>query len=215
MTTPTGAPVVRTAGRPRDERASLAITTAACHQMDVLGYGQLTMESVAAEAGVSRATVYRRYRDKADLVTAAIASNATSIPPIDPQTEPRSALARFLQEFDSRFAESCLEVIGGLIGAREEPHAMAMHRDRVVAPRNSYALTLLAMAQRNGELAPDADLDLALQMLAGSVLHRRVSGNAAGPRWAELAVDTIFAGMAPSHERLPAQEPALSVGALG
>ena len=47
------------------------------------------MESVAIEAGVARATIYRRYRDKADLITAAIAGNSTSRTwPTDPPTIP-------------------------------------------------------------------------------------------------------------------------------
>ena len=50
-------------GRPRDERATSAITDAAVRQLNVLGYANVSMESVAAEAGVARATVYRRYRD--------------------------------------------------------------------------------------------------------------------------------------------------------
>ena len=131
--------VARGPGRPRDEAASRAIFDAALHQLERLGYGRMTVESVAAEAGVSRASVYRRFRDKADLVTAAIAQandhlddNADDRAPV---RDPRRALIEFLEEFDARFAESCLEVIGGLVGAREDPTALAMHRQRVVAPR--------------------------------------------------------------------------------
>ena len=65
--------VPRGPGRPRDEATSRAIFDAALQQLERLGYGRMTVESVAVEAGVSRASVYRRFRDKADLVTAAIA----------------------------------------------------------------------------------------------------------------------------------------------
>jgi len=187
----------RSPGRPRDERASRAITDAALRQLDALGYGRITMEGVATEAGVSRATIYRRYRHKADLVTAAIADAAVERDGHADAADARRALVRFLEEFDGRFAESCLEVIGGLIGDREEPHALKMHRERVVAPRSAYALSLLREAQAGGELDADADMALALQMLAGSVFFRRVSGDQADPRWAQRAVDAIWAGMAP------------------
>jgi AcrR family transcriptional regulator len=189
----------RSPGRPRDERASQAIAEAALHQLDALGYGQITMESVAIEAGVSRATIYRRYRDKADLVTAAIAAQSMGRLVADPTDDPRAALVGFLEEFDGRFGESCLEVIGGLAGAREDPQAMAMHRERVVDPRCAYALLLLQEAQRRGQLAAGADLRLALQMLAGSVFFRRVSGCPSEPGWAEDAVSVIWAGMAPAR----------------
>ena len=62
-------------GRPRDERASQAINEAALRLLMEVGYARLSMESVASEAGVARATVYRRFKDKADLVTAAIAAS--------------------------------------------------------------------------------------------------------------------------------------------
>jgi AcrR family transcriptional regulator len=198
--TPPETDCTRAPGRPRDERASRAITAAALHQLDVLGYGRITMESVATEAGVSRATIYRRYRDKADVVTTAIASQSMASLTGDPAGDPRAALVGFLEEFDGRFGESCLEVIGGLVGAREDPRAMAMHRERVVAPRSARALLLLQEAQRRGQLAENADLRLALQMLAGSVFFRRVSGQPSDPGWAERAVDAIWSGMAPERD---------------
>jgi AcrR family transcriptional regulator len=158
----------------------------------------MSVESVAAEAGVSRASVYRRFRSKADLVTAAI---ARSIPPPDHGTavgDPRRALVAYLEQFEDRFAESCLEVIGSLSGTREEPGALALHRERVVGPRLAYGRFLLELAQARGELAADADLDVALHMLAGSVLCHRVSGATPGPGWAERAVDAVWSGMAQS-----------------
>jgi AcrR family transcriptional regulator len=191
----------RPPGRPRNQRASEAITEAALRQLDKLGFGQMTMESIALEAGVSRATIYRRYRDKADVVTDAIAGAAVLVQPEgDRPVDPRRDLVRFLEAFDGRFAESCLEVIGGLVGDRSAPLALEMHRERVVKPRTEYALSLLEEAQRRGDLAADANLWLAMQMLAGSVFFRRVGGHRASPGWAEQAVEAIWRGMAPAHD---------------
>ncbi len=74
-TAPASAPTPRPPGRPRDERATQAITDAALHQLKAMGYARVSMESIASEAGVARATVYRRFKDKADLITTAIADN--------------------------------------------------------------------------------------------------------------------------------------------
>jgi AcrR family transcriptional regulator len=184
-------------GRPRDQRASSAITEAALRQLTELGYAKVSMESVASEAGVARATIYRRYRDKADLITAAIASNSsTHLDPI-PSRDPRADLISYLEEFDDRFAEGCLEVVGTLIGAREDPRALALHRQRVVGPRAEYARSLLEQARSLGQLRPDADLDLAFEMLSGSVFSRRVMGVPSTPGWAERAVDAVWEGMGP------------------
>lgn len=184
-------------GRPRDERASSAITDAALRQLNELGYGQMTMESVASEAGVARATVYRRYRDKADLVTAAIAGDSPTYRSTGMSDDPRADLVTCLFEFDERFAEGCLEVIGTLIGTREDPGALALHRQRVIEPRIAHQRSLLVRAQELGQLSDDADLDLALQMLSGSVLARRVAGQGSEAGWAQRAVDTVWQGMGP------------------
>jgi AcrR family transcriptional regulator len=182
-------------GRPRDERVSSAITSAALRQLHELGYGKVSMESVACEAGVARATIYRRYRDKADLITAAIADNSSSHLVDRPSEDPRGDLVAYLEEFDRRFAEGCLEVVGTLIGMRQDPWALDLHRQRVVGPRMGYVRSLLVRAQVLGQLRGDADLDLALQMLVGSVFARRVAGEPTVAGWAERAADAIWTGM--------------------
>ncbi len=184
-------------GRPRDERASSAITDAALRQLAELGYANVSMESVAAEAGVARATIYRRYRDKADLITAAMAGNSSIHLAPAPSVDPRADLVTYVEAFDDRFAEGCLEVLGTLIGSREDPGALALHRERVVGPRLAYLRTLLERAGQLGQLRGDADLDLAMDMLVGSVFARRVAGTTGEPGWAERAVATIWAGMGP------------------
>lgn len=178
--------------RPRDERASVAIMEAARRQLVALGYANLSMDSVAAEAGVARATVYRRYRDKADLVTAAIATNGGGDLPEEPSDDPRADLVRFLSEFDDRFAEHCLEVLGALLGTREDAHALALHRQRVIEPRLGYARSLLVRAQQLGRLDPAADVDVMLQMLAGAVFTRRVAGVPQEDGWVERAVEQLW-----------------------
>jgi AcrR family transcriptional regulator len=182
-------------GRPRDERASSAITDAALRQLKTNGYGNVTMESVAVEAGVARATIYRRYRDKADLITAAIAANSSAHLAEGHSDDPRRDLVAYLADFDHRYAEGCLEVVGTLIGVREDPSALDLHRQRVVAPRMNYVRSLLERARQLGQLRHDADFDLAIQMLVGSVFARRVSGVATTADWAERAVDVIWIGM--------------------
>ncbi len=194
--------VIRTPGRPRDERASRAITEAAMRQLDDVGYAAISMESVASEAGVARATIYRRYRDKADLITSAIAEHATAIP-VRPSDDPKADLCRFLVDFDRRFGASGMGVLGALMSNRDDRRALELHRERVIAPRLAYGRRLLEQAQADGDLRPDADLDLAFQMLSGSVFHRRVAGTTSDPGWAERAVEAVWRGMGPLPTRAP------------
>jgi AcrR family transcriptional regulator len=184
--------VPRPPGRPRDEGATQAIIEVALRQLAELGYARVSIESVASEVGVARATIYRRFKDKADLVTAAIAANPGGRFPEEPSDDPQSDLIAYLSEFDERFSEGCVEVIGTLLGSHEEHAAMALHRTRVVEPRTAYARRLLVRAQELGQLRPDIDVDLAVQMLSGSVFARRVSGTQSPPDWARRAVAMIW-----------------------
>jgi AcrR family transcriptional regulator len=194
-----GSPI-RAPGRPRDERASRAITEAAIRQLDDVGYAAISMESVASEAGVARATIYRRYRDKADLITSAIAEHAAEIP-TTPSDDPKAELCRFLVDFDHRFGASGMGVLGTLMTNRADLRALELHRERVIAPRLAYGRRLLEQARANGDLRADADLDLAFSMLCGSVFHRRVAGVDADPGWAERAVEAVWLGMGPGPVR--------------
>jgi AcrR family transcriptional regulator len=237
-------PAARARGRPRDERVTQAITEAALRQLLDEGYARLSMESVASEAGVARATVYRRFKDKADLVTAAIAGYAGlgpalggpggggeaaldeavaagtagapgapaargpagAMPPVPESApapgqpvlsgHPRADLERFLLDFDDRFNRSCIEVLGGLLADREDPTALALHRERVIEPRRAYARALLEQARDAGELDAKADLDLALDMLTGVVIARAVAGRELEPGWARRALDLVWRGAA-------------------
>lgn len=180
-------------GRPRDERATAAIAGAALRQLEALGYCRMSMESVAAEAGVARATVYRRFQDKADLVTSAIAAR---LEPAASTKRPLADLVMFVDGFDARIAEHCLEVIGCLLAAREDPQAMALHRDRVVEPRVRAMRALLEDARDAGLLRADADVDLALHMLLGAVFTRRIVGLPHERGWAHRAVAAACHGVA-------------------
>jgi AcrR family transcriptional regulator len=186
------APALRPPGRPRDERATEAIIEAALRQLATHGYARISMESVASEAGVARATVYRRFKDKADLITTAIATGPAGAPNENPSGDPRADLIAYLEDFDERFGESCVEVIGSLLGSRDEHAALQLHRQRVVEPRTAYVRGLLVRAQNLDLLAVDIDVDLAVQMLAGSVFARRVIGTPSTPDWARRAVDMIW-----------------------
>jgi AcrR family transcriptional regulator len=190
----------RSPGRPRDEAVTEAITRATLRQLRTIGYGNLTMEGVATESGVSRTTVYRRHPHKADLVTAAIASEANVAYRPLPAAAPRQDLVTFLEAFDATFAESCITVLGALIAAREEPEALALHRERVIAPRVEHVRALLARAAAEGAIAEDADIDLATTMLLGGIIARRICGIGNEPGWAARAVALAWEGLAsPAH----------------
>ena len=68
-----------TVGRPRDTRADVAILRSARELTGRVGVRDLRMDDVARRAGVSKATIYRRYSSKDELVTAVVASMVSEI----------------------------------------------------------------------------------------------------------------------------------------
>jgi hypothetical protein len=109
---------------------------------------------------------------------------------------PLADLVDFLQEFDARFAGSCLEIVGCLLATRTDPWAMALHRGRVVAPRKNAPISVAARARETGLLRADTDLELLVEMLVGAVFARRIAGVPDGEEWATRAVEAACAGVA-------------------
>ena len=181
-------------GRPRSAEADARILSAALRHLRERGYRELSMEQVAADAGVSKATVYRRYRNKADLATAALAtvSHAKYSGPIPDDT--REALVEHLQRFETGIATVGLGAIASLLEERD-PELLALHRERTISRGRERSRVIIRRAQERGEIRADADPEVAMEMLIGSLFARRLSGNEQ-PGWAESAVDTLLRGLA-------------------
>lgn len=159
------------------------------------GYSALSMEGIAADAGVAKTTVYRRYRNRADLATAALAVHAGAVPGPDPEVSTREAVLDFLISFATKFELVGLDVLGSMLAERD-PELLELHRERVVKPRSAMAAELLRRGQERGELRADADPRLAMEMLVGSFFARHIAGREMMPAdWAEQALDTLWRGL--------------------
>jgi AcrR family transcriptional regulator len=160
------------------------------------GYAALSMEGVAADAGVAKTTIYRRFRNKADLATAALAAHAPAPPTPDDATDTRAAIREFLEAFADRFEAMGLDVLGSML-AEPDPELLELHRSRVVAPRAGMAAELLRRGQERGEVRADVDPRLAVEMLVGSFFARHIAGREMSPRaWADEALATLWDGLA-------------------
>jgi AcrR family transcriptional regulator len=185
-------PVAR--GRPRSAAADERILEVALEHLRERGYRDLSMEHVACDAGVAKATVYRRYRNKADLATAALAlvSSAAFTKPLPEGT--REALVEHLQRFERGIATVGLGTLGSLLD-EDDPEALELHRERTIRRGQDRSRAILQRAQERGEIRADADVEIAIEMLVGSYFARRLAGREA-PDWAEAAVDALLRGLA-------------------
>ncbi|MDX6556334.1 MAG: hypothetical protein QOD86_2529 [Miltoncostaeaceae bacterium] len=190
----------RSPGRPRSGAADRAIIDAALRLLAADGYARMTMDGVAAEAGVGKASIYLRYKGKADLATAALAHLRDA-----GRREPTGDLRRDLVDLLSQMRANAERVsVMGIIGTclAEEGHTpelLRLFRERTLGPRRAALAALLAGASDRGELAPEADVEAAVTLLMGAYQSRYLSGEPFPERWEERLVATLLAGLAASR----------------
>ena len=180
--------------------ADQAIREAAIGLLAEQGYDGLTMAGVAQAAGVSTATLYRRWRSKEDLVAGVLMEAAEETPLPDTGSLAGDCRAVLRQLVASLNKPSSGRVLAGLVSemSRNPGLAEALRRN-LVAPRRAVFRAVLDRARTRGELAPDVDDHLVIDLLFGPLHHRLlVTGQPLTPRVAdrlsELVVRAITTG---------------------
>ena len=188
----------RRPGRPRSERAEQSIIEATLEALVERGIDGVHCEDVAARAGVGKATLYRRWGGKEDLLIAAFAAMKHPLP--EPRGESvREDLITLLTVVaadadDPRFAQQ----YALLHGAGERyPRLVARYREEVVEPRRDLVRAVLRRGIETGELRPGLDVEVAMLMLTGAVMARgKHDPTPAAPGFVDSAVDELLRGIA-------------------
>jgi AcrR family transcriptional regulator len=188
----------RRPGRPRSERADQAIIDAALSLFAESGPEGLCIERVAARAGVGKATIYRRWPGKEDLLLDAIAALKAPLPEPAGRSVKEDLVAllgAICQEgADPRRAREYALLLGE--GAKY-PRLMARYVETVLEPRREVIRTVLRRGIASGELRPDLDVEAALFMLVGAMLARRGQEPPAIPAdYPQRIVDELLRGLA-------------------
>lgn len=190
----------RKPGRPREHRADRAIIGSTLEIFADEGYHALTMEAVAARAGVGKATIYRRWPGKKELVIDALASLNDELIAARahlPATI-EGCLRMVLHHLTTRDAESLFGRITPrmLVYSESQPDLYAEYFDRVIVPRRRWLNDLLREGVARGVLRPDLDVEIAALALVGPALMpaRGLGVPATG---ADLA-DRLFAVLWPA-----------------
>lgn len=174
--TDTSAPATKL-GRKRDHTRDPEILDAALDVLAEVGYDRMTMDMVAARAKAGKATVYRRWPSKADLVVEAVACMKKS--DLDPSDLPdtgtlRGDLIAIMKPHNVVDAEKKLRVMAGLVSMlAENPEFGDAVNAAIVEPRAAINRKLLQRAADRGEIRPDADIEQ-LALLGPSMASYRV-----------------------------------------
>ncbi|WP_433510177.1 TetR/AcrR family transcriptional regulator [Nonomuraea sp. CA-143628] len=191
----------RPAGRPRSEKAEKAIIEATLDLIaEGMGVSELTIEAIASRAGVGKTTIYRRWSNKEDLVVDALATLRAPLPPLL-QESVRDDLIVLLELIRKEAGESrgrCVMNIA-MSEADRYPRLMERFMKRAIEPRKLAMRVTLERGVASGELRPDLDVDLAMAMLSGTMMHH-TKWAPAGDLPADLPeriVDAVIAGIGP------------------
>ena len=194
----------RQLGRPRDPKLDTAIIGATLQLLADGGYAALTMEAVAARAGVGKATLYRRWAGKEQLVIEAVAtlSQQHNSEQVSEQlTGVRDELVARLEAM-RRKSDSSLagKIFPRLIGeSADNPEFMARYREQVLEPRRQRFRACLARGIEQGLIRPDVDLDHAIDLMVGPMVYRSLIRRQPppGPELAARIVDDVLVCLAP------------------
>lgn len=163
----------RARGRPRDERAGRAILDSALALLAEVGPTGLSVDEVAARAGVSKATIYRRFPSKDDLVVASLSGLVVATP----DDLPAGTVDERLSFLVRHWWDSHAQTPNGLVFHRVLAHAKSNPRlfeafyDEVIEPRRDLFRHVLRDAVEAGELRADADLELVVTLVIGTSVY--------------------------------------------
>jgi AcrR family transcriptional regulator len=168
-------PEAKGPGRPRDPSVEKAILRATANRLVADGYSRMTIGDIAADAGVTRPTVYRRWANKYDLVVDALDFNfqeereRNPVGPIEelpPAEMLKQALGR-TNPFGS--TGRGVSVIGNVLAeAKHNPSLLELVRSHAITPRARLLTDTLRRLREQGAIRPDFDLQVITDMMIGS-----------------------------------------------
>lgn len=158
--------------------------------LERVGFNDLSIESVAARAGVGKATVYRWWPSKAELVIAAFVSaveDELRFPSAGPVME---SIHEQMRRWASIFRSPLGQIVATVIGAgQSEPEILEAFRAHWVKPRRVEARKLLQKAMEQGEIHAGLDPDMVLDLFYGPLYLRLLLRHAPLD---EQFVNTVF-----------------------
>jgi AcrR family transcriptional regulator len=186
-------------GRPRSEKARVAILEAAAELLLDRGLSAVSMDAVAERAGVSKATIYRWWPTKETLALDALFNEWAAATPATRDTGSlRGDLLALLRPW-ARLAGSRPygRVIAGLITeAQTNPEFGAEYRSRFVEPRRGQAREVFRRSVERGEIPADTKIEVAIDLLYGPLYHRLLHGHAPlSDRFVRDVVNTVVDGI--------------------
>jgi AcrR family transcriptional regulator len=192
-----GRETARRPGRPRSEQAEQAIIEATLDLFAEQGFEGVCVEAVAARAGVGKATIYRRWPNKEELLLAAFSSLKSPFP------EPKGLSVR--DDLLAMVEVMCADKADPrksrryalLLGEGEKyPRLMTRYKETVVEPRRDAMRAVIRRGVQTGELRPDTDVEIAMLTLTGAIMaQEKTPDGMLDGEFATRLVDGLLLGL--------------------
>ncbi|MGP4099641.1 TetR/AcrR family transcriptional regulator [Nonomuraea sp. KM90] len=186
----------------RSERSRQAILAAARELVSEVGYAKLSIEAIAARAGVGKQTIYRWWRSKGAVVFDAFlalseAEDGVALPDTgDIEADLKAVMRATVAEFADPAFEAPIRALNMEI--IDDPDLAAQYREKLAAPVDEAKKARLRSAQRAGQIAADADLDLALELLYAPLCQRwLLRSGPLTPEYADALVELTLKALRP------------------
>jgi AcrR family transcriptional regulator len=188
-------------GRPRDARTTQSILKAALELGIELGFDGLTVERVAARAGVGKSTIYRRWPDAWSIVADAVLDDVAKLAPLQEQSTARGSLAASMRLAARYFRGPRGKVLRALIGHAQVDQTL--HKaliEQWLLARRKVTREFVREGIAKGELRPHLDPDIVIDALYGPLYHQLLlpydSGHSdLSDAYVDALIDMVFAGL--------------------
>lgn len=184
-----------TAARSTEE----AILDATRELLAEAGVHGLTVEGVAARSGVAKTTIYRRWRSKEELALAVLIDMVDKVASVPDLGDTRAELIAFVNGAVEILGSTLMgRVMQGLVSdLAADPQLAQAFRERVVGRRVAEVRRVVERGIARGDLRPDADYELANELLFGPIYYRLLlSGQPLGRDLAERVVTAVLPAFA-------------------
>ena len=194
MTT-ASAEVRRPPGRPRSAEADEAILDATLELFADAGLEGLTVEGVAARAGVGKATVYRRYPGKLELVVASLKAAADVESPLPDTGAVRGDLLELVDALIARLTGTAVgRAMPMLVAEAARVPELAAEHQKIVREKRGRVRAVVERAVARGDLRAGVDADLVVDTCVGPVFYRFLVTRAPlDDEFADALVDSVLA----------------------
>ena len=178
----------------RGEARLEEILEAALAELGAVGYDRMTMDAVARRAGASKATLYRHWPGKPELVVDALRHIHGGLDEAPDTGTLREDLLALLAHLYVRVPDDQLATVRGLVSACGHDEGLAqVFRERMVQRKRAVTTQLLERAQRRGEVSAQADVAVLVDVVPAMLLYRHLfTADVVDRAYAERLVDQVW-----------------------